>query len=335
MRLLVLALFLLALPSPAISDGVVRTAVDRHILPGFAALSEAAARLSETANADCAPDSAPLVASFRAAFDTWLAVSHLRFGPTETEDRGFALAFWPDPRSKTPKALARLIADADPVVADPGSFGTVSVAARGFYALERLLFDEALTATDPGYTCTLVRAIAADIAVTSRNINADWVTRHAPLMLAPGSADNPYGSTEDALRELFKALGTGLQFTSEMRLGRPLGTFERPRPRRAEAWLSGRSLRHVALGLTALEDLALILAAEHPAIAETFAVAFRSADAAADAIEDPVFALLARPQGRLKVEILQQRVDNIRDIARGALGPALGVSQGFNALDGD
>ncbi|HBR37591.1 MAG TPA: peptidase M75, partial [Sulfitobacter pontiacus] len=53
------------------------------------------------------------------AFDAWIAVSHLRFGPSETDNRAFALAFWPDSRGATPKTLAGLITDADPVGRDP------------------------------------------------------------------------------------------------------------------------------------------------------------------------------------------------------------------------
>ena len=53
------------------------------------------------------------------------------------------------------------------------------------------------------------------------------------------------------------------------------------------------------------------------------------------ALDDPIFAGVAFPQPRLKVEILQQSVDTIRTTVRNALGPTLGVAEGFNALDGD
>ena len=92
-------------------------------------------------------------------FDAWVGVSHLRFGPSEQDDRAFALAFWPDPRGSTPKALAALIRDEDPVVSNPDDFSTVSIAARGFYALEFLLFDpQFATAENTDYLCALIQA---------------------------------------------------------------------------------------------------------------------------------------------------------------------------------
>lgn len=231
------ACFALALTAPSIATAnegeIIDAAVEAHIRPGFAALASESAALAEQAASDCAPTSAPLREAFHDAFDAWVSVSHLRFGPTEADNRAFALAFWPDPRGKTPKALAQLARDEDSIIADAEGFRTVSVAARGFYALERLLYapPDGAKAT---YLCELTIAVAQDIAATSAEIEADWRTRYAPLMRAPYPEAGPYRNEEDALRALFTALTAGLKFTSELRLGRPLGTVERPRPRRAE-----------------------------------------------------------------------------------------------------
>lgn len=81
--------------------------VQGHVLPGYRALSTTAADLEQAAAADCSPESPELRAAYGAAFDAWVGVSHLRFGPSEVDDRAFALAFWPDPRGSTPKALGR------------------------------------------------------------------------------------------------------------------------------------------------------------------------------------------------------------------------------------
>lgn len=144
-----------------------------------------------------------------------------------------------------------------------------------------------------------------------------------------------YKTEEEALREVFKALNTGLQFTSLARLGRPLGTFERPRPRRAEARRSLRSARHVELALQATYALARILASDDPQIARDLALAYdRALDLVGD-LNDPDFSGVAEPMGRFRVEVLQQAIDRIREIVILELAPALGVTAGFNALDGD
>ena len=56
---------------------------------------------------------------------------------------------------------------------------------------------------------------------------------------------------------------------------------------------------------------------------------------AAEALDDPAFAGVADPQARFRLESLQTGLFAIRDAIRGELGPGLGVSEGFNAGDGD
>lgn len=209
-----------ALSQAQTSQDIIADTVTAHILPRFDALAAQTAQFAATAQNDCDPTSAVLRASYGSAFDAWLSVSHLRFGPTEVGDRAFALAFWPDSRGATPRALATLIADQDPVALDAASYAQVSIAARGFYAMEFLLFDAALN-TNPQYLCTLVQTVATDIATTSAAIARDWIASYARLMRTPAPT-TPYRSEEEVLQELFKALTTGLQFTSETRLGRPL-----------------------------------------------------------------------------------------------------------------
>lgn len=332
----------LALPSPALAQpvqmdaaGIVAAALDRHILPGYARLTGATEDLAEAAEAGCAADDPGLRTAFHDAFDAWMGVAHLTFGPAEEENRLFALAFWPDARGMTPRGLMALIEAADPVVETVEDYATVSVAARGFYAMEFLLHDETVSAAgEPAYRCALVQAVARDIHATATDLRADWEERFADLMREAGRNDR-FQSPDEALRTLFGALDHGLEVTADLRLGGPLGSFDRPRPQMAEARRSGRSLAHLALSLEALEELALILARDLPETQGALTDAFAIARERAAALDDPVFAGVADPQSRLRVEALRQRVQEVRDAVRGELGPALGVAAGFNALDGD
>ncbi|MEP3918224.1 imelysin family protein [Ascidiaceihabitans sp.] len=338
MRPTYLSFALLLLPALAQADAqsdAVETILGDHILPGFEQLAGTAQNLANTATEDCDPTSQDLKVAYGAAFDAWVSVSHLRFGPTEVDDRAFALAFWPDSRGATPRALNSLIAAQDPVVASVADYGEVSIAARGFYAMEFLLFDDAISrAGDAQYHCALVQTVSADIAATTQNIYAGWQSNFTQELRQP-SADGTYRSTAEVSQELFKALSTGLQFTSDTRLGRPLGAFDRPRPKRAEAHRSGRSAQHVMLSLTALRDLAARLAGGDAELAARLDARFQTAMSQLKALNDPSFASVADPQSRLKVEVLQQSVDAIRATVRDELGPTLGVEAGFNALDGD
>ena len=305
--------------------------IDSHVVPGFTHLANEAEALEAAARADCDPDSAPLREAYHAAFDSWIAVSHLRFGPSETDNRAFALAFWPDGRGKTPRALGRLIDSEDPAGRSVAMYGDVSVAARGFYALEFLLFDAAMRERGSAeYRCALIRTVAGDIARIAHDIVVDW--RHVQA----GEAVEPYWrEEEEGVRKLFTALSTGLQFTSEARLGRPLGTVKRPRPRRAEARRSLRSSRHVVVGLRSLRDLAMLMANSRPEIVPILERDFDRALRLAMELDDPDFSGVSTPDGRLRVEILQQAVEDIRMSTAVELGAALGVAAGFNAMDGD
>ena len=306
--------------------------LDQHVLPRMQQLSESAADLSEAAVADCTP--AALRGPWSEAFDAWIGVSHLRFGPAETASRGFALAFWPDTRGRMPKALSGLIADADPVVEDPARFAEVSIAGRGFYALELMLYDPAFAERgEADYRCALIRAMTADIAATAGAIFSDWTEGYAAAMRNPGSG--PYKDESEVLQELFKALDTGLQINADLRLGRPLGSFERPRPERAETRRSGRSLENVRLSMTALRQLAVLLAGEDDRLSNSLAAQFDVMLERAEALQDPVFAGVTEPQSRFRIEALQQSVNDVRTKAVEELGPALGVAAGFNAMDGD
>lgn len=316
-------------------DAVVTRAVSEHVLPRVSAFEESATALQATSETDCAPTSPALYAAYHAAFDGWAGISHLRFGPTEADDRAFAIAFWPDGRGKTPKALTALLTGDPAILQEPVTFRQVSIAARGLYALEYLLFDPAIMAAGtPETRCALIRAIAWDVARNGSGIAQDWRSDYAERLTETGP-DHLYRSDAEAAQELFKALSTGLQFTAEARLGRPLGTFDRPRPKRAELRRSERALRQVVLSLEATRELALILAASDADLSGDLAQAFDRALEQADRLNDPALAGVAEPQTRFKVEALQQAVNDIRALVAGELGPLLGVAAGFNSLDGD
>ena len=324
MRRLSLTLALVA--APLSGHAGVEEVVDGHILPAVAAFEAAAADLADTGEADCTQDA--LRPAYQTAFDAWMGVAHLQFGPLEEAGRGLSIAFWPDTRGMVPKAVAGLIAEEDPVVDDVDAFAQVSVAGRGLFALETVLYGDGYGAGD--FACRLATALARDLGRTGQELAAAWEAYGSTLRTAGETGNAVYLSEAEAMRELYTALMTGLEFTSDQRIGRPLGTFDRPRATRAEAWRSGRSQKNVVLSLGALRDLAAELA-EAP---ETVA-AFARAIGTAEALDDPVFAGVSDPQKRFRLEALQQEIASIQTAAAREIGAALGISQGFNSQDGD
>ncbi|MEF3049049.1 imelysin family protein [Pseudotabrizicola sp. L79] len=322
----VLTLICALMATPVAAD--VNTVIESHILPGYAAFAQATETLAADAQV-CGAEA--LRPAWNDAFDAWLGVSHLRFGPAEQDGRSVTIAFWPDPRGATPKALDTLFADQDPIINTPEGTTQISVAARGLFALEYLLYDPEF-AEDTPYGCALIRALTTDLAAIARHIDDEWKGGYATTLRTAGRAGNTtFLSDREADQALFTALLTGLEFTADQRLGRPMGEFDRPRPARAEAWRSDRSQRNVVLSLRALSDLAHHLTGG----AVNTDAALNHAIALASALNDPALAGVSDPSGRLKLEIVQQAVHAARDAAVAEIGPSLGVSAGFNSADGD
>lgn len=326
--LLTAALCLAAVPALA---GVPEV-IDDHALPGTAAFAEAADALDAAARDYCTAEA--LRPAYHDAFDAWLGIAHLSLGPLEEEGRSLAIGFWPDARGMVGRTVAGLVADEDPVAADPEGFAEVSIAGRGLFALERLLYDDSFAGYAEGsYRCTLARAIAADLARMAGEIDTAWRGEFAETLLTAGAENNSrFLSEREAAQALYTALVTGLEFVAQQRLGRPMGTFDAPKPQVAEARRSGRSLRNVVLSLEALRELAHTLS-DKP-IPETEA-AFAEALESAEALDDPVLAGVADPAGRIRVEALQTQVAGIARAVGEEIAPALGVSVGFNSADGD
>ena len=319
MRAFVLVFCLVA----AAASADVTEVVNEHIRPGYARFAVASADLA--ALDTCDPGL--LQPAFQAAFDAWLEVAHLHLGPVEEDGRALAIAFWPDPKSLGAKAQRGLMTG-DPDALTPERFAEQSVAARGLMGLERLLYPTDPPPADP---CPLIHATARDLARMAAEVDAGWGP-FGDLLLTAGAAGNAsFLSQTEARQAIFTQLATAIEFLADQRLGRPLGTFDKPRPERAEARASGRSLRNVALSLAALRDLAQDL---NPGSPLTLA-AFDRALGLAARLDDPGLQGVADPQGRLKVEILQQAVRAIRETALTEMVPALGVGLGFNAQDGD
>ncbi len=318
-----------ALTASTASADVAR-AVDDYILPGYATFAQTATTLSEGATSDCTI--AAMRPAWHDAFDAWINISHLHFGPIEQDGRAVIIAFWPDGRSAGVRTLARLVATQDDVISTPEGTAQLSAAARGFYALEYLLFDPQFDDTG-AYGCALRRALAADLANIATQVTDAWQTGYGATLRNAGAPDNQIYLTErEGVQALFTSLLAGLEFDIDNRLGRPLDTFERPRPTRAENWRSERSQHNILISLQGLKSLKDTLSdAQTPVTDAAFARAF----AKLEQLDDPAFANVADPQGRFKVEVLQQTLRDIAVAAEVELSDLLGVQAGFNAADGD
>ncbi len=311
------------------------------ILPAAEHFAGATAALAEAAPGDCAGTDGDLVrARFNGAWDAWLALQPYRFGPLEEEQRALQIAFWPDPRGLTGRTVDRLLATRSAPVDDPAAFAQVSVAGRGLPALERLLYDDAGPVTlDDAFRCAYLAAATGDLARRAQEIAARWSDPWAGWMTTAGATGNDaFLAPREVTARLYSSLIAMLEETAAQRLGPPLGTFDAPKPRLAEAWRSGRSLAQVGGVVDAAEtELRQVffpaLDPEAQAeIASALDTVHESLDRVAEA--DGIPQAVAGPD-RIRVEVLMQSIERLIVQLRENLGPGIGVAEGFNAADGD
>lgn len=329
MRLiLTTCLALLGLPASADIDAV----IDDHIIKRHAAFADSTAALVSVAKQDCT--AASVIPAYHAAFDDWVRASHIRFGPIETDGEGLAVVFWPDKKGMISKTLRRMITAEDPVVQDAAAFAKYSIAARGFFALEQMLFDEQFAQYNKtSYSCALTQAITVDLARIAAQTYRGWTDGYADTLRTAGAVGNTVFLTDkEGVQALYTNMLTGLEYIQVQRLGRPLGSFEKPRPRRAEARRSLRSLRNIIVSLQSLQEMAEMLA--DGAAPETIE-AFHATLNYANGLDDHVFEQLNETSGKFKLSSLQELVAVVHEAAAAEIGAHLDVGAGFNALDGD
>lgn len=327
--------------------------VDELIIPGYRRLAGATDQLARSAEAFCErPDPERLSAvraAYHAAADAWQAIRPVRFGPVEDDLRFYRFQLWPDKRGTVQRHLSRLLAGQDPAALQPEQFAKATVAIQGFGALERLLFPasevEAAAFLDgdaPNFRCALVQAITANLAAMSRAVAQAWSQGDSAYRRHFVTADQGnavFADRDAATGLLFHTLRTQLEAIPLEKLQMPLGSERQwAKPKRAESWRSGRSLRNVGLALEAAAELYRVGFAGRIDDAGLRAKVERRFDQARRSlaeIEAPLPEAVTDAEQRRRVEALGRRLEALNETLRVEVTEALGIPVAFNSLDGD
>ncbi|KAA0677292.1 hypothetical protein DS843_24075 [Roseomonas genomospecies 6] len=341
----------------AVLGGLVRT----HILPRFDALADAAGvyaeRLGRFAAAPTADGLEGCRAAHRAVYDAWAGAQHLRVGPLSTELRADRIAFWPERAGVVQRQILAMLKARDPKLLEPGGLARQSAAVQGLTVLERLLFDEGVTAAgfegassggdEAGrFRGALAAAVAQNVLAITREVRDGWKALEVPLTAGEPTPLGPDAGA--AVNALFSSALTALQVVADQKLLAPLGpNAGEAKPAVAEALRSGQSARNVRINLEALRALmlgegggpgltALLPSGDAGVQARrTLEEGFTAAIRAAEAIPAPINVAVADPAMRKTVETALQRVKDVRTLMTGTVAPLLDISIGFNELDGD
>lgn len=352
------ALLALALLAPAGSaradttrdQAVVSGVAGRFLAPAYAGLAAAATADAAAWRVYCpAPDATGLAAvqaAHRRLALAYGAVQAFRFGPVGENGVAERLYFWPERKNAGAKGLAALLAGSDPIT--PERVARASAAAQGIPALERLAYADpaggpeppVAVASDAGKrACAAATAIAANVAAITASVSAAWGTPETgyAARLARGDLDPALSvSMQQAAAELVTGFMTGLAVIQDQKLEPVLGASpDDARPAAAEARRSGLTREMI---LANIEGLRAFVAALDGAADP---VRRRSWDALLVRVDDAARALADFPDGagdpvrRRSAEALLARLKSVRALLQQDLPAELGLTLGFNGLDGD
>ncbi|CAB3817095.1 imelysin family protein [Achromobacter sp. CF-sbj1-Ac2-l] len=277
----------------------------------------------------------------------WARLEPLRFGPLVQANRYERLAFWPDTRGVMPRQVQAVIAAQDADLLKPGALAGRSVAVQGLPALEFVLYGEPALLAQQGaltfaYACGYARAVSANVAAISRDVAQAWDAKadFGRQFAQPRAGNDLYRDPQEVAAEAMKALSTGLQFARDVKLLPVLGdSADGARPRRAAFWRSGLSTRTLVAGL---EGLAAFYQAGGYALpkgedwmAGAVLAEVGNAARALREVPAPLERALGDAEGRRLLGLAALTLKNAKAIVDQDLAPALGVTIGFNALDGD
>ena len=324
---------------PPGSGTISHEAITRRVLEvfegQFGAFRDQSANLHDVAVAHCAgtADEAALKAAFVDTWMAWAPLDSYQFGPIEQQGAALTVNFWPDKKNFVGRALLDLTKQSPEAQADGAVVATLSAGAQGLPALEMLIYDDSIPA------CPAVQGVSANLARLAENIYQGWFSDNgwADLARAAGP-DNPvYLAPSEFTKVVYTALDFGLIRVADVRLGRPLGTFERPFPTRAEAWRSGLTAQIILAQLEGIEEVVMSGFAGDLGdnTRSWMRTLFDQTEDRAAAIDAPIYEAVADPMQRIRVEGLQSKVLYLQNQMAQDVGPNLGVETGFSAADGD
>jgi predicted lipoprotein len=336
-------------PKAAQAARAVLAVVDGHIIPTYRALALAADAQEKVWTGFAPTRSAGDIQSLRAAYhtacDAWARAQVIKTGPISLFLRYERFAYWPEARNVTQRMLDALLASNDPKELAPETLVRDSVAAQGLTALERLLFGdvtvELLRASGSAgeWRTQVGLGMARNLTMIANDAVAEWTAPDG--MRAAIAADKGwrtiFADTAEAASLLLTDLVTAFRLMHDVKLLPVMGaSIDVARPRVAEAWRSGRSRRNLWLNLDSARAMTRLWAetvpAEHRTKLETlYAAALKAVEAVPGALGEAAADAGRRPL----VEAARAGIKAVQLEIAATLPVDLGITLGFNSLDGD
>lgn len=299
----------------------------------FGAFRDQSAKLVEASEAYCTGGARePVLDALEQTWLAWAPLDAYQFGPIEQQAAALTVNFFPDKKNFTGRALRQHLKRPEAEQGDPAIVASSSAALQGLPAIERLLFEDLPT-------CPSLVGVTGNLARIAQDLHDGWFGPDgwADLVRTAG-ADNPvYLNKVEFTKQIYTALGFSIQRIREHRLGRPLGTYKRAFPKRAEAWRAGFSNQIMIAqldGMIQVLNLGFAGSVFNPSRAWVVKV-IKDTQARINGIGAPLSQAVLDPLMRVRVEGIQSKLDYLKVQMDEDVGPGLGVETGFSAGDGD
>lgn len=289
-------------------------------------------------------------AAWREAQSAWQPLEMLQIGPIIERRTQRHVNAWP----VRLKLLEPLLAESKPI--DASRMETVGMSAKGFPALEYLLFTSNTKHPAQGKPlaaahCNLLQALARQVRSEAQALAAEWRTPDGGFARQLAEAgqhpqDGIFASADQALSDVLNLLIAGLDAVKVHKLGKPLDkSGEEAALERIESWRSGASLDHIRHNLRGFELVFFgrgkvgigiddyLASIERPGLARVVRRELDNVHTALAAIQAPLKQALVSQ--RQEVDALHKAIGRLQHLLETEVADALQIDLGFNANDGD
>ena len=212
--------------------------------------------------------------------------------------------------------------------------------------MERLLYDGDNPAAllkapgpDGAWRTQVGLGIARNLNAIARDVLADWTAPDGvrAAIAANKGWKNLFADAPEAARLLLTDLVVGFKLMHDVKLLPVLGaSADAAKPKSAEAWRSGRPSRDLKLNLATAQAMEKVFAQDIPAAHRTkIDGLFANAAKAIDAMPADLGEAAADPKRRARVDAARAAIKAVQTEIAKTLPADLGVTLGFNSLDGD
>ncbi|MTI18235.1 hypothetical protein E1162_13395 [Rhodobacteraceae bacterium RKSG542] len=355
-KLAIIVASLAALTVPVRADFSVHAPafVQNYVLPETAKLVKALERLRETSAGLCTTPNDETTAAFNSAFSEAVAqyarIDFVRFGPYLEDNALQRLAFVPDRRNVIPRQLNKILAKQDKSVTTAADLKRKSVALQGLTALERFAYDKEANLTlgdnsaERGFKCAYAVALTGNLVKTAATIEDGWQDPNGftATFINPDPSHSAIKTDQEAAELLYNSLVTGLVLVKDQIMLPVIGpTAKKAKPHRAPFSRSGNAVTYLTSHLSGIED-ALIASnffKELPEngkwAGESLSFEFGNARKLLDDLPVSFNASTKSQEGREKLKFFVVLIDSLKTTMADDTAGYLGITGGFNALDGD